>query len=140
MEVQVYYYSKSEAILSTQKIDFIGTPENSKNLTSYMTSRGANLYTESGIYFGKITSNSSWHIFNYESEDQSIRDASSSIKTDKGILYGMWSVDNPKNFTGDNILTIKPGYQSGYYFGKNIIFNIETLNNSDVVKITIFIN
>jgi hypothetical protein len=140
MEIEVYYYSKSLSILSTQQINLVATDQNFNDHSSYMTTRGAVIYNEAGVVSGKITSNSSWHIFNNESEEDTIRNAATSIKTDKGIIYGIWSVENPKKFIGDNVLTIKPSFQSNYYYGKNITFNIEQILDTDVIKITIFIS
>jgi len=52
----------------------------------------------------------------------------------------MWSIENPKQFIGDDILTITPGCKSNYYFEKNIIVNIQEILNTDAIKITIIIS
>ena len=141
VEVEVYYYSISEALLSTQRLNYVNLNiENNQN-TDYETTRSSLLYSQNGELVGKITSFSTWQNFNNIVLDiQTIRLGLNTIITKKGIIGGIFTIVNPQEAVINKILTQEATFKQGYYYGKKIIYNLETIPNTDVVKITVFIN
>ena len=140
VEVEVYYYSISEALLSTQRLNYVNLNiENNQN-TDYETTRSSLLYSQNGELVGKITSFSTWQNFNNIVLDiQTIRLGLNTIITKKGIIGGIFTIVNPQEAVINKILTQEATFKQGYYYGKKIIYNLESIPDTDVIKITVFI-
>ena len=141
VEVEVYYYSEKENVLSTQQLNYVNLNiENNQNI-DYETTREALLYSQNGELVGKITSFSTWQNYsNKELDIQSIRLGLNTIVTKKGIIGGIFTIVNPEDKILNKILTQEATFKQGYYYGKKIIYNLESIPDTNVIKITVFIN
>jgi hypothetical protein len=140
VEVEVYYYSISEALLSTQRLNYVNLNiENNQNI-DYETTRSSLLYSQNGELVGRITSFSIWQNYsNIVLDIQTIRLGLNTIITNKGTIGGIFTIINPQDAVINKILTQEATFKQGYYYGKKIIYNIETIPDTDVIKLTVFI-
>jgi hypothetical protein len=141
VEVEVYYYSIKESVLSTQQLNYVNLNiENNKNI-DYETTRTALLYSQNGELVGKIISFSTWQNYNNIVLDiKTIRLGLNTIVTKKGTIGGIFTIVNPQDEILNTILTQEATFKQGYYYGKKIIYNLESIPDTDVIKITVFIN
>ena len=137
-KVEVYYYSKSEAINSNARVNFV-TINPASDITSYMESRTAVLYNTDGVASGRVVSFSNWNEFPSSQANIFInRELWTSLVFEDGSIVAINNIVN-SNFIGNSILTYRSANVTGIYYGKNINFNIELITD-DVTKITIFIS
>jgi len=141
VEVEVYYYSKKESVLSTQRLNYVNLNiENNQNI-DYETTRTALLYTQNGELVGKIISFSTWQNYsNIVLDIKTIRLGLNTIITNKGTIGGIFTIVNPQDEISNKVLTQEATFKQGYYYGKKIIYNLESIPDTDVIKITVFIN
>jgi len=141
VEVEVYYYSKIEGLLSTQRLNYVNLNiENNQNI-DYETTRGPLLYSQNGELVGRILSFSTWQNYsNIVLGIQTIRLGLNTMITKKGIIGGILTIVNPQDGLINKILTQEATFKQGYYYGKKIIYNLESIPDTDVVKVTVFIN
>ena len=140
VEVEVYYYSTKETVLSTQRQNYVNLNiENNQNI-DYETTRDVLLYSQNGELVGRISSFSIWQDYSIIISDiQTIRLGINTIITKKGIIGGIFTIVNPQDAVINKILTQEATFKQGYYYGKKIIYNLESIPDTDVIKITVFI-
>jgi hypothetical protein len=141
VEVEVYYYSAKETVLSTHRLNYVNLNiENNQNI-DYQTTRGVLLYSENGELVGRIASFSTWQNYsNIILDIQTIRLGLNTFVTKKGIIGGIFTIVNPKDAVINKILTQEATFKQGYYYGKKIIYNIESIPDTDIIKLTVFIH
>jgi hypothetical protein len=132
--VEVYYYPDEDyKNTDTFAISYTPLDDNSKN-TASTTLREADLYTESGIIDGKLLVTRTRYDYNNTSIYSTLTQLTISIFVSKGNLSGIVSYEDGNN----NNYFFTPSYQSGFYFGKNVLIQIE--DNNGIRKITLFIS
>lgn len=141
IEVEVYYYSKKESVLSTQQLNFVDLNNDDNQNIDFETTRGTLLYSEDRELVGRIASFSTWQ--NYSDillDIKTIRLGLNTIVTKKGTIGGIFTIVNPQGAFINKILKQEATFKDGYYFGKKVNYEIENLPDSDDAKITVFIH
>jgi hypothetical protein len=138
-KLEIYYHTFQDSRLEDafqQNYVLVGT--NTRDIKASMFLAEADLYSEEGVFSGKFTS--CLNICEYPIEKvppnfSLLRQRTFNLFLLEGNISGM-VIQNNLDKLGN--ITFTPVYQSGIYYGKNILVN-SFLINSNTIKITVFI-